>query len=182
MSKILTQEEISALLEITEDTDTSKAYVGIDIGADGGMAILNEDIDDSVIYSLTSFKDGGLKKYIQIITEYMKRFDLIICIEQVHSMPNQGVKSVFSFGQRLGEVEGMLQTLGLEYNFVSPRSWINFTKSGGKKTTKRDIYEYVHSMYPDADLLGPKGGIRTGITDALGIAHFYKKLKETDGN
>lgn len=94
-------------------------------------------------------------------------------IESVNSMPGQGVKSVFSFGQRLGELEGMLQTLEIGYEMPRPLTW---QKACGvkPKSGKKGVYETLSKIYPKAELLGPKGGINDGRCDALGIAHFLR--------
>ena len=88
-------------------------------------------------------------------------------------MPSQGVRSVFSFGQRLGELEGMLQTLGLGYVMPRPQEW---QKACGikPKSGKKGTHEALSKIYPKAELLGPKGGINDGRCDALGIAHYLR--------
>lgn len=141
-----------------------KVWIGIDPGANGALCILHED--NRTIF--VDFKQDGLKGYIDILSslENIQRIGL----EKVGSMPGQGVKSMFSFGQRLGELEGMLQTLHLGYIMTRPAEW---QKSCGvkPKSGKKGIYEVVSKIYPNAELNGTRGGIKDGRCDSLGIAH-----------
>lgn len=77
------------------------------------MCILFED--DSVTFA--DFKSAGIPGYVNLCRATSPE---AIAIEQVYSRTGQGVKSVFSFGQRFGELEGMLQTLSLPYTYCSP--------------------------------------------------------------
>lgn len=44
-------------------------------------------------------------------------------IEHVHSMPGQGVSSMFKFGTVFGQLLGVVQALGIPYELVSPAKW-----------------------------------------------------------
>lgn len=44
-------------------------------------------------------------------------------IEDVHSMPKQGVASSFKFGRALGVAEGVLDGMGIPVSWVSPAKW-----------------------------------------------------------
>ncbi len=144
-----------------------KYWVGIDPGASGCMCVLYED---GIIHFI-DFKAKGLAGYIDELKSLsMHSLPVMVGVEKVHSMPGQGVKSVFSFGQRLGELEGMLQTLSIGYEMPRPQAW---QKSCGvkPKSGKKGVHEVTSKLYPQAELLGPQGGIKDGRCDALGIAH-----------
>jgi hypothetical protein len=153
-----------------------KYWVGIDPGASGALCILYEDNT----LEFVDFKSTGLKGYIhRLVSEIatpmgIDKLPHMTAIEKVHSMPGQGVKSVFSFGQRLGELEGMLQTLDIGYDQVRPMAW---QKACGvkPKSGKKGVHEVMSKIYPKAELLGPQGGIKDGRCDALGIAHALRK-------
>ncbi len=141
--------------------------IAIDPGATGSMC----HITDNKV-SFLDFKRDGLVGYINYLKTIKK--PTIASIEKVNSMPGQGVKSVFSFGQRLGELEGMLQTLEIGYVLTRPQEW---QKACGvkPKSKKKGIYDVVSKIYPGLELIGPRGGILDGRCDALGIAHFLRK-------
>lgn len=148
-------------------------YVGIDPGASGGMCVIT---DDSV--NIYDFKDSQLNTYIPVLLQLLYTgHTTVVAVEKVASMTGQGVKSMFSFGQRLGEIHGMLQTLGLDFIEVQPQKWQKYCgvlpKSG-----KPGIHAAISKLYPDVQLLGKRGGVMDGRCDALSIAHY---LKETHG-
>lgn len=143
-----------------------RSWIAFDPGASGAMCILFED--DSVTF--VDFKSAGIPGYVNLCRTTSPE---AIAIEQVYSRTGQGVKSVFSFGQRFGELEGMLQTLSLPYTTVLPQRWQKFcgvvSKSG-----KPGVYTAISSLYPEAPLLGSRGGLIDGRCDALGIAHYLR--------
>ena len=148
-------------------------YIGIDPGMTGSMCIKHNDKIEFYDY-----KTEGILGYSEAILTVTFEMKLAykITLEKVHSMSGQGVKSVFSFGQRLGELEGMLQTLDVEYDTVRPQTW---QKSIGVpvKSGKEGIYNVVRiTLEDDSVLLGPKGGIKDGKCDALGIVLHTEKV------
>ena len=147
-----------------------KSWIGIDPGASGCLCHLFED-------NTVTFIDFKATKLLGYIT-YLEATDLsdvcMVATEAVHAMKGQGVSSMFSFGQRLGELEGMLQTLHIGYELVRPQAWqksCQITPKSGKQGT----FQVMSKLYPSALLTGPKGGILDGRCDALGIAHYLRK-------
>ena len=142
-------------------------YIGIDPGAKGSMCVIG---NGNVL-----FKDFDLKEYSSILKAFLNTDDteLMVAIEKVHAMPGQGVSSSFSFGQRLGELEGMLTALQIPYELVAPKDW---QKACGipAKSDKKGIASVIQKLYPTAELYGNKGGLRDGRSDALGLAHFIR--------
>jgi len=149
-----------------------KLWIGIDPGKNGSLCAIDEDNKCTFI----DFKTKGLYGYIDFIktikADNTKKIETFF-IEQVASMPGQGVKSMFSFGQRFGELEGMLQALEVGYQTVRPRIW---QKNIGikPKSSKKEIAITIKKVYPDAKFDGPRGGLLDGRADALGIAHYGK--------
>lgn len=150
-----------------------KYYLAIDPGATGSMCALSHD--GNIIFK--DFKENSLRGYISWLKDVIATHGnpAMIVVERVASMHGQGVKSVFSFGQRLGEIEGMLQTLELGYEFVRPQLW---QKECGvrPKSGKKGIYETISKIYPSAELLGARGGVIDGRCDALSMAHYCRKV------
>lgn len=149
-------------------------FVGIDPGKSGAMAVIRRD-------KTTDIYDFDLDLYIEILKDIKEVSNLIpiyLGVEKVHSMPNQGVSSTFTFGQRLGEIEGVLKTIGFKYELIPPQVW---QKSCGipPKSDKKAIASIISSYFPLANLNGPRGGLKDGRSDALGIAYYLKqKYKE----
>ena len=47
----------------------------------------------------------------------------VVGFEQVHSMPQEGVSSSFSFGRGVGQWEGIISALQLPIEYVTPQVW-----------------------------------------------------------
>jgi len=93
-----------------------KAYIGIDPGASGAMAIIR---GRTVI--VLDFEDPSalsILKEINLIKQPCKAV-----IEKVASMPGQGVSSTFKFGTNFGAWIGRLEALDIPFDFVTPQKW-----------------------------------------------------------
>lgn len=105
--------------------------VGIDPGKNGAIAVLDgygelRWIDDMPVIGNTvsgilvcdsieaAFHDGG---------QVMGEGDTVAVVEQVHSMPKQGVASSFDFGKSYGIVLGVLAGCRVRVEHVPPTRW-----------------------------------------------------------
>lgn len=69
-----------------------------------------------------------------------------VIIEDVHSMPGQGVASMFTFGQTLGVVEGMASSWYLPIHKVLPQTWKRVFRLSASKDEAR---AYASALFPD---------------------------------
>jgi len=143
----------------------SKLWIGIDPGANGCLCILS---DTNIEFY--DFKKIGLMGYKNLLKSINPT---MIALELVRARPGQGVVSMFSMGQRVGELEGLLIGLEKGYIQVRPQEWQKTCKVP-KKSGKKGIAETMLKMYPSAQLFGPKGGLLDGRADALGLAHHLR--------
>lgn len=141
--------------------------VGIDPGQSGSLCF-----NFGKTVSFQDFKSKGIIGYVEALKTIQP--DMVI-VEKVHAMPKQGVASTFSFGQRFGEIEGMLQTLRLSYMLVPPQVWQKACHIS-PKSHKKDIARVMLQLYPEASLYGSKGGLLDGRSDALGLSHYGRLL------
>ena len=110
------------------------------------------------------------------------RYDLTkasdIVVEEVHSMPNQGVKSMFSFGRVYGEILGALQAFRIPYRGVKPLRWqeayryaLRFRDEEGmlprekKPERKERLHRVAQHLFPDRK-------VSKQMADAFLIAHW----------
>lgn len=102
--------------------------IGVDPGLHGAVALYRSEKDFGV-FDMPTFElvRNNKKKHeldphtlARLLTPYRLA---TAWLEQVGSMPGQGVSSVFSFGKSYGIVIGVLATLGIPYNFVTPQVW-----------------------------------------------------------
>jgi Holliday junction resolvasome RuvABC endonuclease subunit len=90
-------------------------------------------------------------------------------IEAVHSSPQQGVKSAFTFGQGYGRLEMALTAAGIPFERVSPQKWqkaMGCLTKGDKNVSKRKAQE----MFPQLK-------ITHATADALLIAEYGRRAQ-----
>jgi len=140
-----------------------KYFLGIDPGISGGLAIVN---------SLGKLCDAvGFKNLTETdINDWMLAYPYSLALlEKVHSMPKQGVKSTFTFGQSYGLLRGVLVANNLKREFVTPQVWqkaLGCMTKGDKNVTKAKAQE-----------LFPNRKITHAIADACLIAEYARRLK-----
>jgi crossover junction endodeoxyribonuclease RuvC len=100
---------------------------GIDPGLDGAIAVIGDagevTVDDMPV--LTLARGGKTKREIDVhaLASILSQHIDHAVVEQVNSMPKQGVSSVFAFGKSYGIVIGVLGALRVPMTLVVPRVW-----------------------------------------------------------
>jgi len=92
-------------------------------------------------------------------------------VEQVHSSPQMGVVSSFSFGRGYGNLEMALTAAGIPFERVRPQVWqkaMGCMTRGDKNVSKRRAQE-----------LFPSIKITHAIADSLLIAEYGRRLCST---
>lgn len=121
-------------------------YVGIDPGKKGAMAIIGYSHETGETY-MCKIIPYDQQEYIKALKQYN---GATVCIEQVHSLPREGVKSVFSFGQTYGWLLGTLDAIGVSYQTVPPNKWKrDFSLIG---TEKRQSIDVCKRLFPNVSL------------------------------
>ena len=144
-----------------------KLYIGIDPGKSGGIAMIYQDLlyvakCPDTVHDMVD----EMYKPIELIDGETKSF---CAIELVHSMPGQGVRSMFTFGQNYGNWLGILATLQIPYTIVSPSKWM---KSYGsmpkdKKARKNHLKQLAQQAWP-------KHKITLATADAVLLAQYAR--------
>ena len=98
--------------------------VGIDPGISGALVTLY----DGAPFSWTlmpSVQIGSASRVIgEEVADWLIDNEVTFAyIENVHSMPKQGVVSTFNFGHATGVVTGVVAALKIPYKLVHPTSW-----------------------------------------------------------
>lgn len=157
----------------SEDEKTrGKIVMGIDPGLTGAIAAIDADAGEAEVWpmpTLTKQVGKSRRKVLNMprLTAIIANVDpYLVLIEEVHSMPKQGVASTFSFGRAFGLVEGVCAGMQLSYMMVKPQDWKRF--HGLKAKGKDEAVEFAGRMFPEVDF-GNKGQM-SGTADALLIA------------
>src|SRR5262245_44144982 len=96
----------------------SEIFVGIDPGGSGGICFLSADGRD---YEAVAMQDTERDTCHEL---EQRRDRIVMCtLERVHSMPGQGVHSMFKFGQSYGFICGLLIALQIPFEDCPPPTW-----------------------------------------------------------
>lgn len=105
-------------------------YIGIDPGLDGALAVITDTNVECVhdTPTLTKKVARGTKREYELVkmADYLRLWTgehTHAFVENVHSMPGQGVRSMFSMGYGVGAWHAILTTLDIPYTLVTPQSW-----------------------------------------------------------
>lgn len=124
-------------------------YIGLDPGKKGAMALIRVFDDPKMPYSVIIVPFDP-KEYINTLTDIGPSYEIKCCIEQVHSLPREGVKSVWSFGQNYGWITGVLDAFGIPYQAVPPNKWKR--EYSLLKADKKQSIEVCHRLFPNVSL------------------------------
>jgi crossover junction endodeoxyribonuclease RuvC len=107
--------------------------MGIDPGLTGAVATIKLDPPTIMVINDIPVLAGQTKKHIcpYMLSSIIRRHTRalgpyhisLFVLEDVHSMPNQGVASMFKFGRTKGVIEGVLAGLSHKITLISPQSW-----------------------------------------------------------
>ena len=144
-------------------------FIGIDPGKKGGIACIDtaQNISFTVPYSDKALIDlcSGA---------FNNGSDAVCCLEKVGAMPGQGVVSMFSFGQSVGYIKGVLEAFRIPYQEITPQKW---KREFGLTSDKAASAEVCRKLFPDVDLLAtPKcKKPHDGMAEALLMAEYARR-------
>ena len=84
-------------------------YVGIDPGKLGGIAVLERETRIATTFSLSKKTERDISEFVMPYGR--KRQRTLFLIERVHSSPQQGVVSAYTFGRGYGFLRGLLAAM-----------------------------------------------------------------------
>jgi len=153
--------------------------IGVDPGKQGGLVCLNHD--------------GGLRSYATMPTTELdliqwfrgtgiKRTQMRSCyMEKVHSMPGQGVASMFTFGVGYGGLRMAAVACGMKLIDVRPQAWqkamgVSPRKKSESKTEFKDrLRGMAQQLFPDSCLWTCNKKTQLAVCDAMLIAEYGRR-------
>ena len=159
--------------QIKKEETMKEVYIGVDIGKSGGVGIIIDNGKKSCRRAIRYVPDHNIiRDTIESITDGVNGYPQVYClIEKVHSMPKQGVKSTFSFGENYGFWKGLLCGLDIYYKEVTPQAWMKYFKIP-KFKSKRDRKNYIKAL---AQKKFPSVNMNLYVADACMIALYCKE-------
>lgn len=143
-----------------------KLFIGVDPGASGAIAALDENGDVVHVIRLSETEREVADIFGRLIGPAGSPFAYI---ERVHAMPKQGVVSSFKFGQSYGFLRGILSASMVPFEEVTPQKWqgaMGCRTKGDKNISKQK-----------AGQLFPKMRVFHWNADALLIAEYCRRTR-----
>lgn len=155
-----------------------QTIIAFDPGKSGGIAISCGDAITAMPMPMRG-STLDLAAISRIVKDHSP--DLAI-IEKVASRPDQGVVSMFTFGQGYGQLQGILAALDVPFYLITPQTWKAVVLPNTKKD-KAAAIAYCERAYPKVSLV-PKGCRvpHDGMADALCMMRYGQKLAEAQKN
>lgn len=150
-------------------------WIGIDPGQTGGLALLDSTgslVDVQRMPAIDNEVSGLLLAALLHDWRDMMSGESRVIIEQVHSMPGQGVSSTFKFGKSFGIALGVVQAMSLPMERKTPQSWKKeFSLIGKDKDASR--YKATE-MWPS---MASRWKFKkdNGLTDAALMAEYARR-------
>lgn len=150
-------------------------YLGIDPGGKGGAAVLSWNGKIIEVFGFEPLTDRDI--YDRLLG--LPSSDITAIIEDVHSMPEQGVVSTFKFGNQFGMLRGFLIALQIPHKLVSPQKWKARMGCLCKGKPKKTKTEKKNIDKAEAQRRYPKIKMTHAIADALLIATYCRETTLT---
>lgn len=156
-------------------------FLGIDPGQNGGIALV--DANGKVI-DAWPMPETDMAKWILIsaIADW-KKVSIHAVIEKVHSMPKQGVASVFTFGKGYGGLLMALTAAKIPFEEVTPQKWqkclgiVSRSKEESKPDFKKRLWSMSQKLHPKCHIWDSKfKGKQLAVADALLLATYAHRF------
>ena len=144
-------------------------FIGIAPGINGGIALIERG---QVLAWRMPPTEKDVKKLLDDI-QYDTDDKTFCLIEEVHSMPGNSARSMFTFGQNYGMLRAMLIASYIPFETVTPTVWqkeFGLTNRKISKTKKKNKHKAkAQELFPTIDPM------THALADALLIAEYAKR-------
>ena len=157
-------------------------YLGADPGKYGALCAIYPDgeIEYESTPLVLPLSKNSVVDAIRVgeFVDQLSHMDIVFVIENVHSMPGQGVSSTFKFGHTTGIVTGAVVARAssngslLSQHKVSPQKW---KKHFGLIGKEKDAAIELMKSYVNVDFTGINKQHLSGIADSYLIARYGKE-------
>ncbi len=155
-----------------------KYFIGIDPGVTGGICVIDEADRLLLLESCPKTLKGQWEAINRARAATGKSYPSLMCaIESVHSMPKQGVRSVWTFSGNYHAWLMALVAAEIPYQQISPQRWMKHfsvllrhsgTAAEQKKKRKHRILHLAEARHPSTK-------IPLALADAVMLAVYAKE-------
>lgn len=155
---------------------SSAAFLGVDPGLGGALAVVQDGHVET--FDMPTFDIKGKRKLdIALLDSIIRgiaavREPRLAVVEDVHSMPAQGVASSFTFGYVTGVVHALLAAHKIPVHLVSPGAWKRVMGLSADKDASRQL---ASRIFP-ASVAHWARKKDDGRAEAVLLAHYGSKL------
>lgn len=152
-------------------------YIGIDPGGNGGLACVDAH---GLPQSFVKMPDSD-RAVLDALARMSADGPVTAFLELVHSSPQMGVRSAFTFGMGYGGLRMALAASGIPYRDVTPQKWRAGVGLGrSAKSSVRGAFDNaadkrLHRRL--AEQLFPSVQMRNYLVDALLIAEYGRRIE-----
>lgn len=149
--------------------------IGIDPGAEGGVAILRDGRPVFIMPIPMVGNEVHPGIFASMVNEH--RTNVIAVVERQQPMPKNGSIACFRLGQNYGTLIGVLCTLAIRTELVSPKVWKEQILPNTKKD-KPAAVAYCARSFPGVNLrrTAKCKTAHDGMADALCIAEYGHRM------
>lgn len=154
----------------------NSVYLGVDPGVSGGWAVIS---DTGAVVLTMKMGDGPAEIAQQPMTCRQRvmmalgaGYDVRAVVERVHSSPQMGVASAFTFGKNVGAILAALTAHGIPVDEVPPKTWqkvMGVVYPQGKPRDKNVTKRRAQQVFPSLT-------VTHAIADALLLAEFARRI------
>jgi hypothetical protein len=149
-----------------------KAWVGIDPGKTGAMALLDED--GGVWWA----DWAGEREMLNQLYDWSKMYDIrAVCLEKVWVVRGNRSSSSTTFMQHVGAWKCILNLFDILWFEATPQQWMKRRVPAKLDVKDKPSLKYIMEKYPKVNLTGPRGGLRDGRSDAVCIAEYCMEIR-----
>ena len=145
-------------------------YIGIDPGAGGGIAVIDEEDNIKAYKCPQSSEDMAL--LFEVLIGNSPPESIRLLMERVWARPTNAVRAAFSYGVNYGQWLGISSSHEIKMNTVIPTEWIRWIgcpKALKSVIRKRWLKEKAQELYPEIKRVTLK------TSDAILITRYAKE-------
>lgn len=145
-------------------------YIGIDPGAGGGIAAIDEEGNIKAYKCPQSSEDMAL--LFEVLVGDTPPDNVRLLMERVWARPTNAVRAAFSYGVNYGQWLGVASSHEIKMNTVIPTEWIRWVgcpKALKSVIRKRWLKEKAQELYPEIKRVTLK------TSDAILITRYAKE-------
>jgi crossover junction endodeoxyribonuclease RuvC len=119
--------DLPSLDALLADRPGSGTVIGIDIGIQGAIAILDQSGALIEVHDMPTLQDGPAGRRAVnaplLASIVFKSHADHAFVESVNARPGEGPTGAFAFGRARGVIEGVLAAAGIPATFITPPAW-----------------------------------------------------------